>query len=331
MPFLLLVAVICAFPSCSDQNEATQSPEIKQFVGTWRVYPLSSGQKVPNIWWYRIYEDATIEQFWYDEPLKRYVHSKGTCQIVNGWLTIDYKKEFIYGYINGLIRGFVQYMEPQPEWKSTNFLISSVSNNEIKLESNANTFFLEKEAIDPALWPDECKEQEIEPAHSLLAAQWDLRSYYAIDGNNYQFWYFENPETQGMALTDDGKFTNMQFLVKDLALHEINAGRLEEDESITIHSKHCAWALINGYLDFVCSSYEKVKYDERGAELSREVYEPLVPIIITYYIHFFTSNWLTIYKPDEKLYFSFRRNTTSPAASPAVSANAKGNRMAKRI
>ena len=326
MSFLLLAAVVFTMSSCDEGNGATKPAQMKQLAGTWRVYSYTAAdQKTPQVWWYRFDAEGAAERFWYDEENKRYVNSIGTCVLVNNWLTIEFDKEFIYQEAYDLMRGLAQFQERQAEWGNFQYLISSHTKKEIKVLANGQTLYFKKEALDPTVWPAECAEAEQDPTVLNLVGQWDLRSYYELNGNIYQTWFFETPETQGMTIAKDGAFQNMQFLANDLAFREKEAGRLEQDEAITIYAKDCAWMLINGMLDFVCTQYDKVKYDDRGAETSREVYTPETPIHIYYKIHFFTGNWLTLYAPEENLYFSFRRNTSAAVASQkAVSRVRKG-------
>ena len=164
-------------------------------------------------------------------------------------------------------------------------------------------------------WLAECSEPEITATKQNLASKWDLRSYYTLDGNNFNARFIQTPETQGMTFLESGEFADAQFWVNCIAVVERNADRLSANEGIYVQHKDCAWSVKDNTLFMVCASYEKVGYDNSGNEISRITVTPANPILVQFNIHMYTENWLTLYFPVEKYYFSFHRNASVNKAS----------------
>jgi len=313
--YLYMAALCLCITSCTDSEAPLQ---VSNMTGLWRVYQTNSGYKSSLPLWYRFSGDSIVEQYSYVGTEIKYVYSQGACTVSNDWLTMNFKKERIY-MMNVVLRCVAEFSEPQPEWGSVKYLITSVGEDEIEATyENQKICFVRVNSLSLP-WLDECSEPEMAATKQNLASQWDLRSFYSLDGNKYNARFLTTPETQGMTLLESGEFAAAQFWVNEIAVVERNAGRLLSSEGISVYYKDCAWSVKDDILFMVCVSYEKVKYDNSGNIISYTTVTPDEPIMVQFKIHTFTESWLTLYSPVDKFYFSFHRNTTAIKVSPARS------------
>ena len=304
--FLIIGLCLC-FTSCQE----TAPIQDKDVVGLWRAYTDYNGERIPLTTWFRFHEDNTAERYIYDNTEKQYMYFQGTYHITDDRLTTVDSKERIYITAYQLLRCAAEFPEALPEWKDMNVQINSYAANELELSvDGARKWLVRVEALS-APWENECSEPQIAATLQSLAAQWDLRSYYSMDGNNYQTWYIKEPEKQGMTLTENGGFEDAPFWVNSIYNMELNAGRVTAEENIYVYHKDCAWAVKDDMLAMVCSSYEKIQYDSSGNESSRQTVTPLVPILVNFRIHMCSASWLTLYSPTDDYYFSFHRSSSS--------------------
>ena len=319
---ILLVAVCLGGTSCKGESSEPESAQYSQMVGLWRAYKKVNGQKSSLTLWFRIKDDYTAETYWYNTQNSRYQYDQCTCKLTDNQLTIANRYERIYVYANSILRCLAEFKDPQMEWTDWNIRIDVAYSNEIKASIKGETIWLVRQNNIPGTWPAECSEPEIQATQELLTAKWNLRSYYRLTGNTFEAWNLTTPETQGMILTENGGFSNLQFFVNDLHLKEEKAGRINETDGIAVYLSECAWTATTNTFTFTCPRYIRIQFDASGNELARETVQPQAPIVINYAIYTMTDHWLTLYSAENNYYFSFHRSTASSSA-PAFQRNIK--------
>ena len=316
--YYILAALCLCITSCKDNSDVSQ--QTSSLTGLWRVYNSSYPL------WYRFSAGSIAEQFLYIPDKKEYDYYQGTFKVSNDQLTIKYQKERIF-MMEEVLRCLAEFPEPQPEWKSETFLITNIGKDEIEVSYNkAKVRFVRVDALSSP-WLDECSEPEIVATKHDLASKWDLRSYYTLDGNDYHAWFIQTPEIQGMTFLESGECADAQFWVNCIYAIEYNANRLSSNDGIYVQHKDCAWSVKDDVLFMTCVSYEKIKYDNSGNEISRTTVTPENPILVQFKIHMYTENWLTLYFSENKCYFSFHRHPSAGQAPSARSSHSSSNQL----
>jgi len=317
---ILLTAVGFGFSSCSDDEPGHSKSN--PIVGTWRVYHSDANGKTAGEWWHRFSKDGEAESWGYNQKENKYLYVSGSYELSDDRITIDYTKERVFMIYGQLMRCLAEFMIAQPDRESSMIQILTTEADELKVSGDGDIFWLVREEPSSNLVYAECSDHPITATEQSLAGQWDLRSYYALNGKEYSGWTLDAPEKEGLTLLEDGTFANNQFWVNDLYGIEKKAGRIAQNDGIYVYNRDCAWSTTAEAVTFVCTLYERVQYDESGNEIARDTIKPLVPIMVTYPIQFLSENWLTLYAPHINCYFSFHRNRTAAAAptlAPACS------------
>lgn len=317
---LMLLACVCAnFVSCKKDKDEPAPSDTKSLVGVWRLYTYENGQKIATESYFRFRDDYTADLLGNTgtdaQPV--YLFCTGTYASQNGWTVITYTSRNYYSISNNIMRCDAEFKEKEAYLRYSNLYVKSHSGTEIEADLNDMKVCLQKSDL-PSYWRSEFSETPVTPSYETMASQWDLVSRYELDGDAYQSWWYHTPEQAGITFARDGGMGKCNFWANEVWALENQAGRVGDKDGISFPSENCTWMITGKILYMTCSSYDLIKYDESGTEISRQTVTPETPIKRAYNVYTLTDSWMTLYSTITLYYYSFLRHPTAPSSAPIM-------------
>lgn len=318
---LMLLACFCTnFVSCNKDKDEPASSDTPSMVGLWQLCTYENGQKVPTEIYYRLNEDYSAALLGNSgteaEPL--YVYWSGTYSYKDNWITVKCTALNFYNIKENITRCKAEFKDDEDIVRYSDLFVISISDSEIEAELNYKKVYLRKASL-PSYWRSEFSETPVTPSANGLVSQWDLVSRYVLHGDSYESWWYYTPEQSGITLMQNGTLGSCTFWANELWAIENNAGRVGDNDGVSILGRNCTWTLSGRTLTITCSSYDRVQYDASGKETSRKTVTPATPVSSSYYVHTFSASWLTLYSKVTQSYYSFLRHKTTSASAPGAS------------
>ena len=285
-------------------------------AGLWSAVQEGAYEETEYGLYFRLNADATFESY--------EIRSNGVFYYEKGAFTITRKTVAFNKKESGRMflktNGKDYYVGDfrNEKWKSDflQIVLSSVSNDRIQLETGSGVgVHLQKITALPSEWNSEYSEPEMTPTESLLVAQWDLTSKFQISGVNSQHSNARSPEEQGIVLQPDGAIGFGVFLANEVWTDQNQAGKVGDEEYVTIYMRDVRWTLAEGKLSLYCTGYDAYELDDSGEKTNSRYVTLTTPLRLDYQIVTFTQHWLVLYRPTGDMYFAFHRSA-NPYTAP---------------
>lgn len=315
---LLFGTLVFSLLGCKKDKEKEMEPAAftaSDIAGLWSVMQEGAYEETELGYYFRLNADATFEYFEVRDKGEFY-YENGSFTITRGTVAFNKKSGRMFLKTNG--KDYYVGDFRNEEWKSDflQIVLSSVSNDRIQLETGSGVgVHFQKITALPSEWNSEYSEPEITPTESLLVAQWDLTSKFQISGTDTRYFNARSPEEQGIVLQPDGAIGFRVFLANEVWADQNQAGKVGEEEYVTIYMEDVRWTFAEGQLSLYCNGYDAYGLDDSGEKTNSRYVTLAVPLRFDYQIVTFTQNWMLLYRPMGDMYSAFHRSA-NPYTAP---------------
>ncbi|MBO6306036.1 MAG: hypothetical protein J6M55_00880 [Paludibacteraceae bacterium] len=323
---LLFGTLVFSLLGCKKDKEKEMEPAAftaSDIAGLWSAVQEGAYEETELGYYFLLNADATYEYFEVRDK-GEFFYENGSFAITRRTVAFNKKKSGrSFFRINGIDYYVGDYKNE--EWKSDflQIVLSSVSNDRIQLERGSGVgAHLQKITALPAEWNSEYSEPEMTPTESLLVAQWDLTSKFQISGVNTQYVTARSPEELGIVLQPDGAIGFGVFLANEVWTDQNQAGKVGDEEHVTIYREDVRWTLAEGKLSLYCNGYDVYGLDESSEKINSRHVTLTTPLRLDYQIVTFTQHWLVLYRQTGDMYFAFHRSANPYTAPRKMSVSA---------
>ena len=316
---LLFGTLVFSLLGCKKDKEKEIEPAAftaSDIAGLWSEVQEGAYEETELGYYFLLNADATYEYFEVRDKGEFY-YENGSFTITRRTVAFNKKKSGrSFFRINGIDYYVGDYKNE--EWKAhfMQMVLSSVIDDRLQLETGDGVGrYLRKITALPSEWNSEYSEPEMTPTESLLVAQWDLTSKFQISGEYAQYVTARAPEEQGIVLQPDGAIGFRVFLANEVWTDQNQAGKVGDEEYVTIYREDVRWTLAEGKLSLYCTGYDAYGLDDSGEKINSRYVTLTTPLRLDYQIVTFTQHWLVLYRQTGDMYFAFHRSA-NPYTAP---------------
>ena len=339
---LYFIAALClvACEPNTPNNPEEQDPDTinkSQFVGVWAVSSNNDDEEAVSIRWYiQFNEDGTWEILSTNvSDVKYYVCENGTYSIKDSTITLVYKNLRGYFYKNNIPRIACSYATKDlypgsSDDPTQSYDIVEISKDKISTTVFDTPYYFYYMSEKPTIWDARFFESEKEVTEEALIAQWDHVNYFTQTAERYSWWYYDNPEEQGIQLLADEKVGPFNFWSSLLWNKLVTEGIISSEQGISMYQYDCSWSLRDKTVSLTCAKYRIYNYVDGNWEPGEEVV-PESPISADLTVHSFRESFLILHCDWNDTYYVF-----TPGSASAKSAEkhvryvpAKATKIAK--
>ena len=309
-----ICGVIIALSSCNDGSVITLRQN--QVVGLWGYsddsHPAADGRYRA---YYEFCDDGTMAYYtMLGDTVALY--NRGTYTIEDHRLSFVYKHYRVFEKLAGLFR--CTYNNTDPDlWRRFNFLPTACTKSRITMigtEVNKNSYLHAVKQLPPE-WNNEFSAPEIAVTEDALLAQWDQLNMFVCIDDGWNYYYYYQPENNGITLLPDGNLTRCVFWVNYVWQAFNEAGDIADNEYITIYNQDCTWSLSDRVLTLTCSRYIKYNLDMNGQPANVREVALRTPYKKEFWVFELTDYYLTLLNEQNGYHHVFYRQPL-PANAP---------------
>ena len=253
----------------------------------------------------RFYTDDSFEYFYITST--EYVYHTGSYTINKGEIEMTYKGLRRFAVADEVPRLIDSYYASNSLDKGI-LVITDYGTDKMVLKANSGkiNLFKTKEVYG---WKDEFSAPAVPVSVDALLGAWDQLDFYQYAGwSGVTWWYFFEPDKNGMTLEEDGVMTYCPFWSNRVLEKQINAYKLSANEQVVINPADCSWSLSGDTLTMTCSRYLAYTPDASGYPTAEHTETPEQPVSIRFMVQTLTPDYLILYNGETMLYHAFCRH-----------------------
>ena len=260
-------------------------------------------------------KDMTFRYYYVTDEAS--VYHWGSYEILDGDVLMTYNGLRRFDIVDSIPRYTDDYyVENRPD-KSMLQIIDYAQDKIVMKNSNGKCYFFRATKVYG--WNDDFSAPAIPVTVDALLAQWDQLDFYQYYWQSTTWWYFYEPEKNGMILAADGAMTYCPFWENRVLEKMLNAGTLTSSEKAALDPIDCSWLLSADTLMMACSRLVAYTPDAQGNRTAEHTVTPEQPITIRFLVQRLTPTYLILYNPETQLFHAFCRHQEAAEAQKAVS------------
>jgi hypothetical protein len=308
---LLLAGIVLFGAGCTHSNV----PEDLFYLdGLWgltteKVAPASGRYEE----YVRFHTDNSFE--YYYVTAKASVYHWGSYEILQGDVLLTYKGLRRFDIADSIPRYTDDYYTENSLDKNMITILEYGLDKMVMKTGNGKCYFFK--VTEMYGWNEEFSAPAITVTEQALLGQWDQLDFYQYGWQGTSWWYFYEPEKNGVTLAEEGVMTDCPFWTNRVLEKMINAGKLTTSEQIDVEPADCSWSLSTDTLTMTCSRYVAYTPDAQGNHTAEHTETPEQPVIIRFLVQRLTPNYLILYNSETMLFHAFYKQITNvPPSAP---------------
>ena len=299
----LMMAVMLILSSC--EKEPVIPEDLTSFSGTWGVSdsknPSATGQYSEYI---RFVEDNGFEYFAMADPA--YAYYRGGHVINGKTVSLIYKgmREFVVA--DGIARYTQDYFDPESTDMSKLTIVELGTDRMIMKGSSGKYYF--HRVAELKGWNTEFSAPEVPITEDNLTATWDQLDFYINSQTGTSWWYFYEPDKNGITLLPDSIVGECPFWRNRVLENQVNADILKETELIDVDPLDCAWGLSGDTVTLTCAKYIAYTPDDNDTPTAVHEVTPEEPIAIPFIVQVLTKDYLILYNTQTQVFHAFHKS-----------------------
>ena len=308
------LALIAALVLTGCEQPVVIPEDLHSFDGIWGLSqdkePAAGGQYSEYI---RFNQQNTFEYFFLSDAT--YTYHRGTYKINQGNVTFTYKGLWRFDVVEKIARYTNDYyVEDSPDQAA--FTIAELGSDRMtfKTANKQRVYFYKVEAVKG--WNEEFSAPELEVTEANLARQWDQLDFFQAVVGGTTWWYFYEPEKQGITLLADGAMGQCPFWESRILENRLAAGTMLTDERVAVNPEDCSWSLSKDSVFMTCTKYVAYKTDANGNRTDERTVTPQEPVRIKFVVQVLTDYYCILYNTETQLFHAFGKHTEKASSAP---------------
>lgn len=313
--YIIILACIALFGIGCTQGNVPE--DLSRLNGLWglttdKVAP-ADGRYEEYI---RFYDDNTFEYYYVTSTTS--VYHVGVYSISKSELTLNYKGLRRFDVAEDVPRLTDSYFSPNSLEQGVMTILDYSADKMLFRAGSSKCYLFPASQIYG--WNDEFSAADVPVTEQELIAQWDQLNFYQYTWQGSTWWYFYEPEKNGVTLASDGIITVCPFWTNRVLEKMINTDKLTISEQVEINPDDCGWSLSGDTLTMTCSRYLAYTPDAAGNRTAEHTEAPEQPVTIRFLVQTLTPYYLVLFNPETNLFHAFyRHKPDTPAAdTPAA-------------
>lgn len=307
----LMAAGMLLLNSC--EKEPVIPEDLTSFSGTWGISdsknPSATGQYDEYI---RFVENNGFEYFAMAESA--YAYYRGG-HVINGKIvSLIYKGVRMFNVVDGIARYTQDYFDPESTDMSK-LTIVELGTNRMIMKNNGSKYYFHK-TTEIKGWNEEFSSPEIDITEDNLIATWDQLNFYINAQSGTSWWYFFEPDKNGITLLTDSLVGECPFWRNRVLENQINANVIKETELIDVDPLDCAWSLSGDTVTLTCAKYIAYTPDDNDNPTAAHEVTPEQPITIPFIVQVLTKDYLILYNTQTQVFHAFHKHVDKAASAP---------------
>lgn len=307
----LLTASMLVLSSCEKEPDIPEG--FSSFSGTWGIStdktPAMNGQYGEYI---RFLEGNGFEYYYLGDPT--YTFHRGGYVINGKTVSLIYKGMRRFDVMENIPRYTLDYFYQESADMSKLTIVELGTDRMIMKNGSGKYYFHKVDALKG--WNDEFSAPEVPLFEENLIARWDQLDFYISAQGGPSWWYFYEPDKNGITLYDYGFVGECPFWANRILDNQINAKILNQSELVDVDPANCSWLMSNDSVWLSCTEYVAYTPGDNGNKTEVHVVTPEEPIIIPFIIQVLTNDYLILYNTETSVFHAFHKHADSAAAAP---------------
>lgn len=267
----------------------------------------------------RFYADYSFEYYYITSAT--YVYHVGVYSISKGELTLNYKGLRRFDVVEDLPRLTDSYFSPNSLEQGVMTILDYSTDRMLFRAGSTKCYLFPASQIYG--WNDEFSAADVPVIEEAFIAQWDQLDFYQYSWQGSIWWYFYEPEKNGITFADHGIITDCPFWANRVLEKMINAGKLTTSEQVEVNPDDCGWSLSADTLSMTCSRYLAFTPDAAGNRTAEHTETPELPVTIRFLVQTLTPYYLVLYNAETSLFHAFYRHKSDTPAADAPATHAR--------